>query len=507
MSFLIEYIDEKMLQTALDKTVSSLCPVCLKVVSARVFSEDGQVFMEKRCDEHGSFRELYWSDLSLFNRFNKYLCDGQGLKDQSTSASNKGCPFDCGLCQNHLTATLLGNIDLTNRCDMHCPICFADAGGRVYEPDIDQIRAMMQTLRNELPVPCPAVQFSGGEPTVRDDLPQIVAMAREMGFAQIQIATNGLRLAASIDLCRSLEKSGLNTIYLQFDGVTAKPYQAARGRDLFPIKLNALENFRKSGLTSVVLVPTLAKGVNDHQVGDIVRFASKNLDIVKGINFQPISFAGRTEAATRAEKRITIPDLLTLLEDQTNGEITRDDFYPVPFVVPVSRLLAAKQGSPTPAFTVHPCCGAATYVYSFDGRLIPITRFIDVEGLMEMVNNEAENYDGSRLGGVKLTGKILRELPKFVDEARIPGDLNVTRMLFRVFRNGTRDALTEFHSKALFLGAMHFQDLYNMDLERLQRCGIHYATPDGRLIPFCSYNTLHRKGVEDKFSVLLHRHV
>jgi len=209
----------------------------------------------------------------------------------------------------------------------------------------------------------------------------------------------------------------------------------------------------------------------------------------------------------RAEKRITIPDLLALLEEQTDGEITRDDFYPVPFVVPVSRLLAAKLGSPTPAFTVHPCCGAATYVYSLDGRLIPITRFIDVEGLMEMVNNEAENYDGSRLGGLKLTGKILRELPKFVDEARIPGDLKVTRMLFGVFRNGTRDALTEFHSKSLFLGAMHFQDLYNMDLERLKRCGIHYATPDGRIIPFCSYNTLHRKGVEDKFSVPLHRHV
>ncbi len=342
---------------------------------------------------------------------------------------------------------------------------------------------------------------------MRDDLPEIVAMAREMGFAQIQLATNGLRLAASVDLCRALERSGLNTVYLQFDGVTAQPYQAARGRDLFPVKLRALENFRTSGLTSVVLVPTLAKGVNDHQVGDIVRFASKSLDIIKGINFQPISFAGRTEAATRASKRITIPDLLALLEEQTDGEITKDDFYPVPFVVPVSRLLAAKLGSPKPAFTVHPCCGAATYVYSLDGRLIPITRFIDVEGLMEMVNNEAENYDGSRLGGLKLTGRILRELPRFVDEPRIPGDLNVTRMLFGVFRNGTRDALTEFHNKALFLGAMHFQDLYNMDLERLQRCGIHYATPDGRIIPFCSYNTLHRKGVEDKFSVPVHRHV
>ncbi len=117
--------------------------------------------------------------------------------------SQKGCPFDCGICSNHLTGTLLANIDLTNRCNMACPICFADAGGRVYEPTLDQVRAMMQVLRSEEPVPCPAVQFSGGEPTVRDDLPEIVAMAKQMGFSQIQLATNGLRLAASLDLCRS----------------------------------------------------------------------------------------------------------------------------------------------------------------------------------------------------------------------------------------------------------------------------------------------------------------
>jgi uncharacterized radical SAM superfamily Fe-S cluster-containing enzyme len=132
---------------------------------------------------------------------------------------------------------------------------------------------------------------------MREDLPLIVAMAKKMGFAQIQIATNGLRLAASLDLCRSLERSGLNTIYLQFDGITPEPYQAVRGRDLLPIKQKALENFRSASLTSTVLVPTLAKGVNDHQAGDIVRFASKNLGVVNGINFQPISFAGRIDAA------------------------------------------------------------------------------------------------------------------------------------------------------------------------------------------------------------------
>jgi 7,8-dihydro-6-hydroxymethylpterin dimethyltransferase len=492
----------------INKVVSSLCPICFNVISARIFQEGSEIFMEKRCEAHGEFRDLYWSDASLYNKFNRYWSAGRGVGSSlqdggNSSSSSKGCPFDCGICSNHLTGTLLANIDLTSRCNMACPICFADAGGRVYEPTREQVQAMMSVLRSERPVPCPAVQFSGGEPTVRDDLPSIVAMAKLMGFSQIQLATNGLRLAASVDLCRSLERSGLNTVYLQFDGVTPEPYQTVRGGDFLPIKLRAIENFRRAGQTSVVLVPTLAKGVNDSQVGDIVRFASKNLDVVKGINFQPVAFAGRVDPQERKAKRITIPDFLSMLEEQTENEITRDDFYPVPFVVPISQLIAAESGQPQPTFSVHPCCGAATYIYRFNGHMIPINRFIDVEGLMERIALEVESFNGSKssLNKLKMKGKILKEIPKFVDEASVPGDLNVTRMLLKVFTSGTRESVREFHNRTLFLGAMHFQDAYNMDLERLQRCGVHYATPDGRLIPFCAYNVLHRKAVEDRFSV------
>lgn len=491
--------------TNIDRVVKSICPICLNVVYAHIFQEGGEIFMEKRCEAHGNFRDLYWSDASLYKKFTKYLYTGQGL-DNSLS-SNKGCPFDCGICDNHLTGTLLANIDLTSRCNMACPVCFADAGGRIYEPTLDQVRAMMQVLRSEEPVPCPAVQFSGGEPTVRDDLPQIVAMAKEMGFSQIQIATNGLRLASSLDLCRLLERSGLNTVYLQFDGVTPEPYLAVRGDNFLPVKQRAIENFRRAGQTSIVLVPTLAKGINDSQVGGIVRFASENLDVVKGINFQPLAFAGRIGSEERNERRITIPDLLSLMEEQTDNEITRDDFYPVPFVVPISWLLTAESGMLQPAFTVHPCCGAATYIYRYSGHMIPINRFIDVEGLMEMIALEVEGLNNSTNGSMssiaklRMKGKILREIPRFVDEARVPGDLNVTRMLLKIFTNGTRESVREFHNKTLFVGVMHFQDAYNMDIERLQRCGIHYATPDGRLIPFCAYNVIHRKAVEDRFSL------
>lgn len=455
--------------------------------------------MEKRCEVDGDFRELLWHGVSLYKRFNSYLFNGQGPKD--SPAEGQGCPFDCGICNQHKTGTILGNIDLTNRCNMACPVCFANSGGRVYEPSIDQIKAMMQNLRSEKSIHCAAVQFSGGEPTLRDDLPQIVALAKAMGFTQIQVATNGLRLAESLDLCRDLVQSGLSTVYLQFDGVTPEPYLANRGRDLMPVKQRTLDNFRRAGLRSTVLVPTLARGVNDHQVGGIVRFAAGNMDVVRGVNFQPVSFVGRIDALERAKRRLTIPDLFFLLEEQMDNEITREDFYPVPFVVPISQLIAAQKVGVQPVFTVHPCCGAATYVYKSDGHLIPITRFIDVEGLLETIKREVENYDGSGLGKLRMNGVILKDLHKFVDETKVPRDLNIARLLLGVLRSGTHESLADFHSKTLFLGAMHFQDPYNIDLDRLQRCGIHYATPDGRIIPFCSYNTLHRQAVEEKFSI------
>lgn len=483
------------LQVIRERVVKSLCPVCNKVIDARIYQEGKRVMIMKKCEYHGEYKDIYWSDAELYRRFLHYLADGPGIE----SAHRGGdCPFNCGICETHKTATILANIDVTNRCNLACPICFADAGVGLDEPSMDQIRASIQLLRSQRPVSCPAIQFSGGEPTLREDLPQIVKMAKQMGFAQIQLATNGVKLATSPELCHALVQSGLSTVYLQFDGVTPDPYKTMRGRDLLPIKLQAIENLRAAGQTSIVLVPTLAKGVNDDEVGDIVRFASNNLDIVKGINFQPVSFAGRIDQEKRLKQRITIPDLLMLLEEQTAGEITKDDFYPIPFVAPVSDLIAAVRGCPQPKLTMHPCCGAATYVYISGGRMMPITRFVDVEGLMEKVAERVQGFDRTLQGSLKVKGMILKDLPRFVDRAKAPWNLSIIKLLLSVFLNGTRESLIEFHNNALFIGAMHFQDLYNMDLERLQRCGIHYATPDGRIIPFCAYSIVHRFRTTDQ---------
>ncbi|MHC1597094.1 MAG: tetraether lipid synthase Tes [Methermicoccaceae archaeon] len=478
------------------KSTKSLCPVCKRLLDSDVVAEDGQVFLEKSCPEHGFFRDVYWSDLEMFLKFDKYFCDGNGVENPQRK-SVKGCPFDCGLCENHKTTTILANIDLTNRCNMRCPICFANANvsGRVYEPSFEQVRQMLQTLRDQKPVPCPAVQFAGGEPTVREDFVDIVRMAKEMGFAQVQVATNGLLMAHTVEYCRSVKEAGLNTIYLQFDGTTPEPYYITRGGNFLPHKHKVIENCRQAGLKSITLVPTLVRGVNDGQMGDIVRFAFDNSDVVRSVNVQPISFAGRVEADELKSMRITIPDLFRLLEEQTDGQITRDDFYPVPFVVPISKFVENLKKKSYVEFTIHPHCGAGTYLFEDEGKIVPITRFFDVEGMLEYIAEEAGEV-GSKWGRLKFSAGMLRRLSSYVDSSKTPEGVDVLRLVYDVLVKGDLSSTAIFHRKTIFLGVMHFQDCYNFDVERVSRCGIHYALPDGRIVPFCTYNNLYRDEFE-----------
>jgi len=482
------------------KLTKSVCPECKKVITAFIFEENGEVLMEKNCPEHGNFRDVYWSDVKLYKKFEKSSYAGAGVSNFQ-SPTSKNCPFDCGICQCHETGTLIANIDITNRCNLACPVCFANAKikGSVCEPSFEEIRKMMVVLRGEKPIPCPAIQFSGGEPTMRDDLPKIIELAKEMNFSQIQLATNGVRLAKSTEYCKRLKDTGLNTIYLSFDGVTQEPYLENVGFNALSIKKKAIENCKNFGPDSFVLVPTLEKGVNDSQVGDVIRFAAENLDIIKGVNFQPIAFTGRVNQFQREKKRITIPDVLKLVEEQTNSEISCNAWYPISSVVPISRFLSAMKKIQVPEFTVHQHCGAATYVFFEEGRFIPITNFVDVESLIEFIEKITKeiNRGGNR---VLILAKVIKRIPGYIDEKKGPKSINVVRMILDFLKTGNKENIARFHRTTLFLGIMHFQDLYNIDLERVKKCGVHYATPDGRIVPFCTYNIFHRNFIESKFS-------
>ncbi len=473
------------------------------MIDAEVLPHEGRLVIRKSCPEHGAFEDTYWSSSDLHRRFMRYERQGPRL-DNPRTARQQGCPYDCGLCPDHETPTVLANIDITNRCNLRCPICFANAAqsGYVFEPTMDEIRNMLVNLRSNRPFPCPAVQFSGGEPTVRDDFLEIITLAREVGFPQVQVATNGVRLATDPAYAAALKAAGLSTVYLQFDGVEERPYMVARGYNALPQKIRAVENCERARL-GIVLVPTLVRNLNDDQLGGMIDFAIQHGTIIRAINIQPESFTGRTDLKDLASQRITIPDVLKKIEEQTAGEIGVDDFYPVPFVVPISEFVSAWSQKHQVGFTCHPACGAATYIFLTDGHKLPITRFVDVEGFFEYLNDlsgKLRQHPG-RLTKSRTVIDMARSFGRFVDDDKKPRDLNVRNLMMGILGSGTYSSLGEFHSRTLMVGIMHFMDPHNFDVERVRKCAIHYAIPDGRIIPFCSYNSVHRSAVEGKLGV------
>ena len=495
------------------KSTKSLCPECGKPLDAEVFDEDGKVFIKKTCDEHGEFVNTYWSDDKLYNSVEKYIPTITGVDNPCVDDIGP-CPSNCGLCSKHETSTVLGLIDVTNRCNLRCPVCFANAAaaGYLYEPTQDEIRQMLRNLRNLKPHPCPAIQYAGGEPTVRKDIVELVKMAKEEGFTHVQIATNGIRLAKRENLAKELKEAGLNTVYLAFDGVTPEPYINNRGRDLLPDKLQAIENCRKVGL-GVVLVPTLVKGINDHQVGEIIKFAFDHNENIYGVNFQPVSFAGRTPADHVEEQRITIPDFVKIIEDETDGQVPTSAFRPPSSVEPIAEFISLLDGEDSAKVTLncHEHCGIATYVFrektEGDGKdkLIPITDFIDVDDLFDKLKEYNEKLKRGKFGSRKrVLAGLTGNLPKLVHTSRTPKDLDIVKILLNVFAKGDYDALGDFSKDAMLISCMHFMDPFNFDEDRVKKCVIHYATPDGRIIPFCTFNSMYRPDVEQDFARPLH---
>ncbi len=476
------------------KETNSLCPECLKVLEATIYNEDNKVYISKKCPEHGKTIELYWSNYDQYQRAETLRVDGIGLKNPRTKIE-KGCPYDCGICPEHKSHTGLAIIDITNRCNLTCPVCFANAAaaGYVYEPTKEQIFEMLENLKQNKPVTPPALQFSGGEPTIRKDLFDLIKKAKELGFHHVEVNTNGLRLAHDVNFAKGLVDAGLSTIYLQFDGLTSEVYKFTRGVDLLDTKMKAIENCREAGL-SIVLVVTLVKGVNDHQIGDIIRFAIDNFDIVRCVNVQPVSICGRIAEEEREKMRITIPDFMQCVEEQTEGKIKVNDFYPVPTVVPISRAVAALKDKNYVEFTTHPHCGMATYVFIEGDDMIPINRYGNVDKFIKAMNKV---YEDAKKGNKKRA------------KLRLVGTLRhikfglLRKYLLPILKSGSYDSLGDLHRKMLLISSMHFMDPYNFDLERVQRCCIHYAIPDGRIIPFCSMNSIHRPKVEEKMGIPL----
>ncbi|MEJ2110148.1 MAG: radical SAM protein [Acidobacteriota bacterium] len=263
----------------------SLCPLCLQRTKALRTTEADRVYLEKTCPTHGKLnRVLLWKNYPYSYTKWQRTC-GEDTNDTLDSSVN--CPFDCGICPGHRQDTCTAILEVTHRCNLRCPVCFADTEtAQITEPSKQQIARMLETVLDRSGT-CP-VQFSGGEPTLRDDLPEIASLARSMGFEHIQVNTNGLRLSREPGFCEALKKAGVSTIFLQFDGLTDEVHMHFRGAALSEIKCKAVEYCSQYKL-GVILVPTLARGINDNQRGAIIQFAKERIPAVRGVHFQPMA--------------------------------------------------------------------------------------------------------------------------------------------------------------------------------------------------------------------------
>lgn len=471
--------------TKLREHTKSICPECfkegeIKVIPANIAEEEGRIYLEKECSEHGNFRSVVFADSELYEKWNKYGVVGNGSEKVNPLPFSKK-----KLYSQHKSQSVLTNLFVTNRCNLRCSYCFANSGaeGFVYEPSLDQLEIMMKQVREEEPVPSKAIQITGGEPTLRDDLFEIIRMARKLGFIHIQVNTNGIKLAESEGYCRKLKESGVNTIYMSFDGMTKKSDPWVEQHKL------AVKNLRKVDLAAV-LVPTVIKDLNLDKLGDIINYAKDNIDIIRGVNFQPISFTGRITNITaedREKKRVDYATMIERIEEDLDGQIKKEDWYPVPFVRPISKLVENLKGERQVEFTAHPHCGGATYVFVENSELVPITRFVDVEGLIKLVDKLSA--EEGILKRAKIGISLMSNASRLIDEEKEPEGLNIKSLVGRAIIGGNYDSLGKFHDKSLFLGAMWFQDAWNLNLDRLDKCVIHYSTPEG-IVPFCTYNGL-----------------
>ena len=433
----------------------SLCPKCMSRIPAAKVERHGNIYLKKECPTHGSFNVLIWrGDAKSFTDWEQFGTNGCP-PTKTLTPSEKGCPYDCGLCRSHKVNACTMVLEVTSRCNLVCPVCFAGSGkGSANEPGLDTFKEMFQTVFDSVG-PC-TIQISGGEPTLRDDLPRIIALGRKIGFDHILLNTNGIRFAKDIEYIRRLKESGLSAVYLQFDGVSDDVYRFIRGKNLLGIKTKAIDNCANERM-GVVLVPVLIPKINYHQIGDIFRFAKERIPIVRGIHFQPISYLGRYPAMPLDEDRMTIPDVLNALVKQTNGELQLEDFLP----------RGVKSSH---------CSFSAAYVLTKDGRINPLytqsDRFL----------SQHRKLQGTEESSRQFMSRYWRFYDEHVESVKNP----CCKESGCDQKPETEPLFKRIITHSMTISCMPFQDIWNIDLNRLMGCCGHVVTPNRRIIPFCA---------------------
>ena len=378
----------------------SICPECRRVIDAQVILRDNKVYMRKRCPACGPFEALVYGDAEAYVANGKYNKPGTIPLALGTEVE-RGCPHDCGLCPDHQQHTCLGIIEVNSVCNMDCPLCFSTAGPG-FSLTLEEVEAMLDDFVRTEGVP-EVVQFSGGEPTIHPQIIDFVRAAKARGIRFVMINTNGKRIARDDKFVEQLAEVK-PAFYFQFDGFERRTSLTLRGEaDIVEQRVRALDRLAAAGL-HVMLVPAIERGVNEHEVGRIVDFAISH-PAVRGINFQPAFHAGRHPGHDPMQ-RITIPDILRLIEEQTSGKFVVSDFIPVP--------------------CCFPTCNAVTYAFVDGDTVTPLPRIVNVYEYLDYITNRVVP-DFSRRDSRRARGAVVvflgRRLAEVARRARavLPG--------------------------------------------------------------------------------------
>jgi 7,8-dihydro-6-hydroxymethylpterin dimethyltransferase len=447
-------------------TAISICTTCLRRVEAKILLKDGRVYMEKWCPEHGRERVLIATDADYYRKAREVYLKAPELPERFNTQQRYGCPYDCGLCPEHMQHSCLTLIEITDHCNLRCPICYADSGphrpGFKTLAEVEKLLDITVANEGEPDV----VQISGGEPTLHPDFFAILDAAKRRPIKHLMVNTNGLRIAKEPEFARRLAtyQPGFE-LYLQFDSFDESSLMALRGAKLSEIRRQAIANLNAAKV-STTLVVTVKKGLNDGELGSIIEYALQQ-PCVRGVTFQPIQAAGRLENYDAERDRLTLTEVRQNILDQCQ-RFTPEDLIPVP---------------------CNPDCLSMAYALKIAGEVVPLTRFVSPQTLIDAGRNTIVVERDAELKARVF--ELFSTAPSPERQAGCLSDLLCC--LPQV------DAPSLSYDNVFRILIMAFIDAASFDLRAVKKSCVHIAQLDGTVVPFDTFNIFYR---DDKRALL-----
>lgn len=448
----------------------SLCPECLRRIDAKIVFEEGNVYMLKNCPDHGFSKVLIATDIEYYKRIRNYNKPGE-IPLQFNTKTHYGCPYDCGLCQDHEQHSCLTVIEITDRCNLSCPTCYAMSSphyGR--HRTVEEVERMLDIIVANEGQP-DVVQISGGEPTIHPDFFTILDIAKKKPIRHLMVNTNGIRIARDFEFAKQLASYMPDfEIYLQFDSFKPAALTQLRGKDLTDIRIKALQHLNELNL-STTLVVTLQKGVNDDEIGKIIEFALQQ-PCVRGVTFQPTQIAGRVEQFNPATDRITLTDVRQKILDQT-AFFQPNDLIPVP---------------------CNPDALVMGYALKLAGQVLPLTRYIDPAHLLDSSRNTIVYEQDATLHE-----HLLKIFSTGISVDRVEENM---KQLLCCLPQIQAPGLT--YDNLFRIIIMRFIDAWDFDVRTIKKSCVHIVHKDGRIIPFETMNLFYRDEKEEQVKAIQH---